>query len=304
MSMTSPPDPPLVSIGLPVFNEEKDIRVAMDSLLGQTYRRIELVVSDNASTDRTGDICRDYAARDSRIRYVRQSRNLGMTRNQNIVVELASGDYFMWGSGNDRWQPQFIEKCLPALLDDDSVVLCYPIIEKMDAEGRPAEERYPIRLDTRGMGISSRANLVAWGLSSCELFYGLHRLIVLKRTNLFRNVISPDNCLVFELALHGAFAHVPLPLFTMRMPPPSSRHLRDSIEAYRSVFYPEDRKRFRLWLTHWRFLYEHLAAVCRVPGVPMRRKPILLLSALFAVLARKGKHMIHDLIEAVGLPRP
>src|SRR5688572_28337892 len=92
---------PLVSIGLPVYNGERFLSEALDSLLGQTLADFELIVSDNASTDRTAEICLAYAARDARVRYVRQQTNIGAIRNWNFVARQARGQYFKWASAND-----------------------------------------------------------------------------------------------------------------------------------------------------------------------------------------------------------
>jgi glycosyltransferase involved in cell wall biosynthesis len=100
---------PTVSIGMPVFNGEQSIRVALDSLLEQSYSDFELIISDNASTDGTEQICREYAARDQRISYVRQQTNLGAEANFKYVLHEASGEYFMWAACDDTYSPDFVE---------------------------------------------------------------------------------------------------------------------------------------------------------------------------------------------------
>ena len=81
---------PRLSIGLPVHNGEKYLAESLESLLGQTYEDFELIISDNASTDSTAEICRHYAKQDSRIRYIAQPRNIGLVANHNFVIEQAS----------------------------------------------------------------------------------------------------------------------------------------------------------------------------------------------------------------------
>jgi glycosyltransferase involved in cell wall biosynthesis len=88
---------------MPVYNGEKYIREALDSLLAQTFANFELTVSDNASTDGTDAICLEYAARGSRIRHVRQSESRGATANFHPVLDKAWGEYFMWAAASDRW---------------------------------------------------------------------------------------------------------------------------------------------------------------------------------------------------------
>lgn len=108
---------PLVSVGMPVYNGEKYIRQALDSLLGQTYKNFELIISDNASTDETKKICEEYAKKDKRIKYIRQKENMGATNNFKFVLEQATGKYFMWASHDDRWDANFISHLVMSILE-------------------------------------------------------------------------------------------------------------------------------------------------------------------------------------------
>ncbi len=99
---------PTVSIGMPVYNGEKYLKDALDSLLGQTFTDFELIVSDNASTDNTETICQNYAKRDHRIKYIRQPKNGGAWNNFQFVLHAASGEYFMWAACDDIWHPSWV----------------------------------------------------------------------------------------------------------------------------------------------------------------------------------------------------
>lgn len=114
------PHSPKVSIGMPVYNGEPFIREALDSLLAQTFTDFELIISDNASTDGTEAICREYAAKDARIQYVRQAANRGSTANFQFVLDEALGEYFMWAAADDEWLPKFIETTVNCLQTDES----------------------------------------------------------------------------------------------------------------------------------------------------------------------------------------
>jgi glycosyltransferase involved in cell wall biosynthesis len=103
---------PLVSIGMPVFNGEKYICEALDSLLAQSFMDFELILSDNNSTDRTQDICIDYAKKDKRIRYIRQMENIGPSKNFLFVFNQSVGDYFMWAAGDDVWDKNWIQELI------------------------------------------------------------------------------------------------------------------------------------------------------------------------------------------------
>lgn len=106
---------PQVSIGMPVYNGAKFIHEALDSLLAQTFTDFELIISDNASTEETEAICREYVAKDARIRYVRQSTNLGASANFQFVLDEAVGEYFMWAAADDVWLPDYISVCVDSL---------------------------------------------------------------------------------------------------------------------------------------------------------------------------------------------
>jgi glycosyltransferase involved in cell wall biosynthesis len=116
---------PKVSIGMPVYNGEPFISKALDSLLAQTFTDFELIISDNASTDSTEAICREYAARDTRIRYVRQSENKGATKNFQFVLDEAQGQYFMWAAADDMWNKVCLMQWVLLLDRDDSIVLVF-----------------------------------------------------------------------------------------------------------------------------------------------------------------------------------
>ena len=114
---------PIVSIGMPVYNGAEHIRDALDTLLTQTFTDFELIISDNASLDETENICREYAARDNRIRYVRQPQNFRATANFRFVLDQARSEYFMWAAHDDLHDANFIEETLKALEGDDICIM-------------------------------------------------------------------------------------------------------------------------------------------------------------------------------------
>src|ERR1051325_12180076 len=93
---------PRLTIGLPVYSGEKYVAEPLDALLGQTFTDFELIISDNASTDRTGSICRRYEQQDPRVRYVRQPRYIGLSPNHNFVAAQARGELFKWASRSEE----------------------------------------------------------------------------------------------------------------------------------------------------------------------------------------------------------
>jgi len=126
---------PRVSIGVPVYNGESYLACALDSMLGQTYGDFELIISDNASTDRTPEICRQYAARDPRVRYLREEQNRGLAWNFNRVVEVSRGDYFKWAAYDDVCAPSFLARTVEVLDNDPHVILATSVAALIDAQG-------------------------------------------------------------------------------------------------------------------------------------------------------------------------
>lgn len=141
---------PWTSIGMPVFNGEKYIQQALDSLLAQSYANFELNISDNASSDGTEEICRAYVTKDNRVRYHRNPQNVGLMENWRRVLQLASGEYFMWAACDDCWSTTYLETLLKCLLAEPNAVLAAPRTLFIDADGTPrnldpddAPARYP-----------------------------------------------------------------------------------------------------------------------------------------------------------------
>ncbi|TRT69737.1 MAG: glycosyltransferase family 2 protein [Microcystis sp. M_OC_Ca_00000000_S217Cul] len=126
---------PRVSIGLPVYNGERFICSAIETLLSQTFSDFEIIISDNCSTDKTESICRQYAAKDARIRYVRQTKNVGITANFQFVLDAAVGEYFMWAAADDRQKPEFIQTLVKILDDNPSFAGAMSDVENHDEAG-------------------------------------------------------------------------------------------------------------------------------------------------------------------------
>src|SRR6516165_10634650 len=116
---------PLVSVGLFVYNGERFLEETLQSILNQTFTDFELIISDNASTDRTGEIAQAYAKRDGRIRYHRNEKNMGAGWNARRVYELATGKYFRWATVDDLLAPELLRRCVEILESDPGGVLAH-----------------------------------------------------------------------------------------------------------------------------------------------------------------------------------
>ena len=132
MGSTTSSARPTVSFGVPVYNGEAGIDAALESLRAQTFDDLEIIVSDNASTDGTEEICRSHARLDPRVRYVRNERNVGVARNFNGLFRLASGRYFKWAPHDDVVAPEFLARCVEALEADPAVAIAVPTPRLID----------------------------------------------------------------------------------------------------------------------------------------------------------------------------
>src|ERR1700759_617622 len=169
---------PLVSIGLFLYNGERFLEAAIDSILNQTFRDFELILSDNCSTDRSEEICRRYAAKDSRIRYYRADRNMGAGWNLRNVYFKATGKYFKWAAHDDMIQPDFLRLCVDALEADASLVVVHSLTRVIDDRG-DLVENYEWRLRTESPDPVTRFKDLLLNDHMCYQIFGVMRLSAL-----------------------------------------------------------------------------------------------------------------------------
>jgi glycosyltransferase involved in cell wall biosynthesis len=213
---------PLVTIGIPTYNGERYLAMSIDSLLRQDYPSIELVISDNCSTDRTAAIAQAYAQNSDRIRYVRQSRNLGVVANFNVLLSLARGTYFMWAADHDLWEPTLVSKCVAALEGDPAAVLAYPQSFLIDETGTVIEEMDD-QIELEEPSALCRYKRLIWRLDVCNMIYGVARLDALVATGGFPDAFGPDHVVLARLVLLGPILRVPGHLYLRRQNrPPES----------------------------------------------------------------------------------
>lgn len=211
-------DTPLVSIGLPTYNGARFLREALDSLIAQDYPNLEIVVSDNASTDATHDIVREFASRDSRIRVIRHDANIGAPANFNLVFREAAGSFFMWAADDDRWAPSYVRACLDALQSMPDAVLACSHVRFIDGAGSEVDMDRAL-YDNPDLSSRSITRRIRTLLSRGAWYqvYGLMRRESLAHTRLHTNAYGADVVLLLELALRGPFARVPDELFEYRL---------------------------------------------------------------------------------------
>ncbi|OLC77071.1 MAG: hypothetical protein AUH78_05100 [Gemmatimonadetes bacterium 13_1_40CM_4_69_8] len=257
---------PRVSVGVPVHNGERYLGEALDSLLAQTFEDFELIVCDNASTDRTGDIARSYAAKDRRVRYACNEQNLGANRNFRRTFELSSGEYFRWTSADDLAGPELLARCVEVLDRDPGAVLACPKTRFIDEDGRCLSD-YDDGLHLAFPKASERFHEVLERLGYVNAHYGLMRAAVMRSMRPLGAYPGADVVFLAELSLYGTFWEVPEFLFYRRFHPGAASRM-DRVQI--SVFMdPNGRGRIHLW--EWRRLLELGRAVVHAPLGPREK---------------------------------
>ncbi len=195
---------PLVSIGMPIYNEATFLEEALESLVSQSYTNIEILISDNASTDGTAAICERYASSHEQISYQRHSENIGAAANFQHVRSGAKGEFFMWAAGHDVWSEDLVAESVAVLLRNPGAVLAFATSYWIDADGNrdSRDTDYP---DTRGKNLLARFFTVFWG--NMHPVLGLMRVADLRKTKGLQSFAGGDLVLLSELILRGDFVH-------------------------------------------------------------------------------------------------
>jgi glycosyltransferase involved in cell wall biosynthesis len=209
---------PRISVGMPVYNGEPYIHVAIESILNQTFGDFELIISDNASTDQTEAICRDFASRDERVVYSRNQENIGAAANYNRLVDMASAPYFRWSNADDVFAPELHESCASVLDATPDAVLSYGKTRLIDENGNERED-YEDNLDLRDDRPSDRFIQFHSSVGLTNVIYGLMRTAAVRKTAKMGDGSYPTADVNFmgELALYGKFVEIPQCLFYRRM---------------------------------------------------------------------------------------
>jgi glycosyltransferase involved in cell wall biosynthesis len=234
---------PRVSIGLPVYNGANYVGDAIASHLDQTFEDFELIVSDNASDDDTVEIVEELAAKDSRVRLLRNESNVGANRNYNITFAAASrGEYFRWHAHDDLIEPTFLERCVEVLDSDPGVAHAYTLSTLIDGQGHPFEAVGDILLAPDGtiQPHSEDPNFFKYAASDLAhhrlravmfhyrqgaSFFGLMRRSALSHSKLQQPIYGTDRIMLVELAFAGRFGLVEERLFLHRWHDDASRVL-------------------------------------------------------------------------------
>lgn len=259
-----------LTIGMPVYNGEPFLHEAIDSLLNQTYRDFDLVISDNASTDGTEAICREYARNDPRVKYLRADVNGGAAWNFNHVFDVATGTLFKWAAADDIHEPEHVAKCVAALEAHPDAVVAYTKSVFIDEAGTRQQEYDPgwdLRSDNAYERI--RAVILRGGhWVNADPLAGVMRTDALRRTRLMPKYQGGDKRPIGELSILGKIVEVPEHLLLRRRHqgasntnnPHSTQYDEKSVEWMAEFFKGSG---WQIKLPSWTLLADHSLTVLR-----------------------------------------
>ncbi|MGI9642463.1 MAG: glycosyltransferase family 2 protein [Acidimicrobiia bacterium] len=203
---------PRVTVGIPVYNGGSTIRTTIESVLAQTYDSFEVLVVDNASTDETEDVCRELAESDDRVRYVRNSENIGQNNNFTRVYQLGTGDFFRWMGDDDSLEPGYLTACVEALDSDPTASLVSTYQSHVKPDGTEIYEEYkgprPDSADPVDR-LDALLKLMNGSRYWIDPVYTLVRRAAMPSDTPIRALRFGDQILAAELALAGPYLHVP-----------------------------------------------------------------------------------------------
>ncbi|MDP6442762.1 MAG: glycosyltransferase family 2 protein [Pirellulaceae bacterium] len=285
---------PRLTIGMPVFNNERFLDEAIASHVGQSFGDFRLIVADNGSTDQTRRIAQRWAARDKRVEYVRHSENRGVCWNFNYLAERARAPLFKWSAGDDVCQASFLERCVRVMDERPEVVCCHSYTEKIGEHGEPLGLPDPTLGGRSTRGVNASAEDPARRFADVLLHsgwsvrcYGVMRHSVLTQSRLIQPFYGSEKVMMSELALRGPFCDVPEALFQHRVHASASSNLQTAKQQ--QAFFDPTRKFAN---TRTRNLTGFLSAVRRAPLSPAQRLQCLAVIARYLLQWRKWSAVI------------
>lgn len=293
---------PLITVGIPTYNRAHFLAKAIDSILGQTYANLELIISDNASTDETEAICREFGARDSRIRYIRQQNNIGPARNFCEILRLARGEYFGWLADDDWCDRRFLEALASELQARPDVILCACGVKVIDAHGNCVAKDSLERIHPNMAWEKARVAFFEYPISSVvHAVYGLYRTSIVRMVGAPRGVTrkniltSSEVPFLAKLATMGRIIAIPELLRYYRI------HENSAYQSERRKMSNVDRVYFRLAV---------LLELCSIVGrssLPYGQKVkigvvggLFSLGKLFLVVGRRTRKLVSNILRISG----
>jgi glycosyltransferase involved in cell wall biosynthesis len=283
-----------VVVGLPVYNGQKYLPAAIDSLLSQSFSDFELVISDNGSSDATADICADYARMDTRVRYLRSAENRGILWNHRRVFEGVSSptQYFRWAGADDIMEPGLLQAMVTVLDTRPEVEAVMPDTKNIDDDGQIIGSMERV-LDLQSSDVFERAHDILVANYQHVIAYGLLRVSTLRVMRTAPNYPGWDAVFAWELALRGLMVQSAGPVLLRRFHPGSISRVKTVREFRRWV---EPNSKAGMNFPNWTWAYERARVLMACPLSPLER---IRISAFLARATLWQRHaLIGDVVQA------
>lgn len=256
---------PVLSLAMPVYNGEKFIVAALDSVLAQDFTDWDLLVCDNASTDATSAIVAEYVARDPRVRYVRHERNLGAAGNHNYGFHNTSGELFAWVHSDNVYEPGYFKECVAELAHHPEASCVHTTVVDIDERGERIR-RWEDEPRTGHPDVAVRFRDLTELDHMCWAWFGVARRETLRQTSLHASFDSADRLEIVELALRGPIRVVEQDLFLHREHP--GRIMRQAATARARYLVLDPEWSGRIPFPVLNIGRQYIAAVLRAPISP------------------------------------
>ena len=296
----TPTRTPEISIGLPVYNGASEgLPSTLESILSQSFENFELIISDNASTDDTREICEDYARRDPRVRLHLNAENVGAGANHNIVFKLARGRFFKWAAADVLCLPGMLKRCYEVAADSRrGFSLVYPRCQMVDLSGKPLQTDATSIVSTHPAP-HRRMIRVIEAVGWVNQLHGLMPRELLATTRLMEPFAASDWVLLAELAMLGEVYEVPDVLLRREIDPHSGSAGHKTAKSW-AIWLDTSLAEERFFLSpQQRLFYEYLRSAWRFGPSPMG-KAAYVTSATYAWSKRKS----FAALAKVRKPRP
>ena len=282
----------LVSIGLPTYKCEPRIRGVLDALLGQTYQNLEIIISDDASSDNGIQICQEYALKDKRIKAIKQGKNIGYLRNFELVLREAKGEYFFWAADDDMWESNFVSTLKDILDKNLDYALAMPSMKQVFADGQVYKNVF--FEGSKNLTRLSYLEIFKMAIRKNPpiefLYYGLWRTDALKKLMFnkffdgFPNTIAHDKTLMYEASLSYHFYITSDVLWYKTV------HREVFFERYST----DSKKMFLDAKGYWKFVWGAIKRLTFSPNISHQRK-LLLPYFIFLIVWSEKKNLFREL---------
>lgn len=291
-------EPPLVTVGIPVYNGERYVREAVQSVIEQDYRQLEILISDNGSTDGTVAILEELAATDQRIRLLLNPENAGAARNFNLVLDEGRGDYTVWVASDDRIEPEYISQAVKILETRPDAIGVYSNAVRIDENGTIvgdySDSVARARLDHPDAAVRVRDSILGF---PAVVVFGVMRRDAMMKTGKHGDYIGGDRVLVMELALLGRLVRIEEALFARRVHPDAYSSISNK-SAKAKWFGGSDARPGR---ADYIRIKKHLAAVQALSPDQRTRRHGYLTSLVLLPLMLLKHHLVNWFVKALGL---